>query len=161
MAEDTAIQDVVDQSRSIPEFKSLNRRQRRFLMAYAGAGQILKAATLASIPWGQHYRWVYSDELYKQAWEKTRDIWGDHLESEIFRRAYEGEDKPIIREGNIIGVYKQKSDVLAMFALKGLKPQYRDNFQINQFIGPTQFTVSGPKPVSQATQVIDVTKDKL
>jgi len=41
----------------------------------------------------------------------------------------------------ITGEYNKKSDVLRIFMLKGLKPQYRDNFSINQFAGPVQLNV--------------------
>ena len=136
---------IVAYSRKVPEFEPLKPRQRRFLIAYCKTGRIQAAAEQVDVAWISHYRWIKVDEKYKQAFEMARQIYGDWAEGDVFDRAFVGKEVVKTRVGKDGSIekeeYKQKSDVLAMFALKGLKPQYRDNFVINQVIGPTQLNV--------------------
>jgi recombinational DNA repair ATPase RecF len=68
---------------------------------------------------------------------------GDLAEDEIRRRAIDGFDHPIIYEGKITGSYKAYSDNLAMFFLKGLRPdRYRDNQAGITLQGPTQINIT-------------------
>lgn len=132
---------LIVELKALEEFKPLKGKQKRFLLAYAGSGRISAAAAISKIPWITHYRWLQRLPEYKQAWEKSREIFSDYAEGEVFNRAFFGEDHKIFKKGELIEVYKQKSDILAMFALKGLKPQYRDNFAINNYSGPVQLNV--------------------
>jgi hypothetical protein len=65
-----------------------------------------------------------------------------------FSRPFEGFDHPIIYAGKITGSYKAYSDNLAMFFLKGLRPErYRDSQAGIVLQGPTQIniTIKGDK----------------
>lgn len=129
------------QIRSLAAFKPLKPKQRRFIIAYSGCGKVSVAASLAKVSWIQHYRWAETDLGYKQAFEQAREIFADAAEGEIFNRAFFGEDRNVWNKGQLLETVKQKSDILAMFALKGLRPQYRDNFAINNFAGPVQLNI--------------------
>lgn len=132
---------TLEEIRAIPAFKPLKPKQKKFIIAYAGTGRITTAAAITKVPWISHYNWINRDERYKEAWDKAREIFGDYAEGEVFNRAFFGEEHRVFKRGELIDTYMQKSDILAMFALKGLKPQYRDNFSINQFAGPVQLNV--------------------
>jgi len=65
------------------------------------------------------------------------------MEDEVVRRGIDGFDHPVIYEGKITGSYKAYSDNLAMFFLKGLRPEkYRDNQSGITFQGPTQINIT-------------------
>lgn len=139
----------------------LNPRQRAWLTSFAMCGKISETSRISGISWSIHYFWLEKSEAYKTAFARAEKIYSDVMIAECRRRAVEGDDKPVFgKNGELLASVKQKSDNLLMFSIKAKCPEYRDNFTINQFIGPTQFSVSGPKPVSQQTPLIDVTKDK-
>jgi hypothetical protein len=98
---------------------------------------------LAGVHPDSHYYWLKTDESYAQAFEQARQMSGDRAEDEVYRRAFEGVDHPIIYEGKITGNYKAYSDNLAMFFLKGLRPErYRDNQAGITLNGPTQINIT-------------------
>jgi hypothetical protein len=74
------------------------------------------------------YRWRDDDQAFAKDWEAAKAAGLDALEDEALRRAYEGYDKPIVHQGIITDTVKEYSDTLAIFLLKGGKPEkYRDN----------------------------------
>lgn len=153
-------QALIAKLREIPEFLPLKPKQRRFLFAYVGTGQVSGAAKVCCILWTTHYDWLHKDANYAKAYDKAREMFADFAEGEVFQRAFFGEEKTKTRvmvNGDVITEkHKQKSDILAMFALKGLRPQYRDNWQINNFAGPSQLNLGYCSP----PPVIDVTPPK-
>lgn len=131
--------------RALPVFKAIKLRQRRFILAFAKTFNIQRAAEVAGIPWVNHYAWMKRSEQYREAFEAAKEIAADTAEGDVYQRAFVGEDRKVTRiKGDevITEEYKDKSDVLAIFMLKGLKPQYRDNFSVNQFAGPVQLNVN-------------------
>lgn len=130
--------------RALPVFKPIKLRQRRFILAFAKTFNIQRAAELSGIPWVNHYAWLKRSDEYREAFEAAKEIAADTAEGDVYHRAFVGQDRKVtkIRGDEVITEeYKDKSDVLAIFMLKGLKPQYRDNFSINQFAGPVQLNV--------------------
>jgi recombinational DNA repair ATPase RecF len=91
---------------------------------------------------------------------------GDRAEDEVYRRAFEGFDHPVSYEGEITTTYKAYSDNLAMFFLKGLRPdRYRDNQAGITLQGPTQIniTIKGDSSLPSTPQDLitcDSKKDK-
>ena len=115
-----------------------NPKKRAFLAAFASCGHVVDAAKLAGISWTSHYNWLKEDDnvSYTEAFNRAREIAGDIAEGEIYRRAFLGFDHPVIYEGKITTTYKNYSDNLAMFWLKGLKPErYRDNVNLSGSVG--------------------------
>ncbi|HEX9444481.1 MAG TPA: hypothetical protein VGA73_10190 [Candidatus Binatia bacterium] len=140
--------DHADLAEMLAELRGLfaelkNRRQRAFLAAYARTMAIKKAARFARVSSKSHYRWLRRDPIYRQCFHHARQILGDAAEEEVWRRAYEGYDTPILYGGAVTGWYKSYSDTLAMFMLKGLKPEvYRDrDYGAGPFEGPTSITI--------------------
>lgn len=77
-----------------------------------------------------------NNPAYTEAFNRAREIAGDIAEGEIYRRAFLGFDHPVIYGGKITTTYKEFSDILAMFYLKGLKPErYRENVNLSGSVG--------------------------
>jgi len=157
---------LAKQFKAIPEFKAIKPKQRRYLLAYCATGSITGCGKHCGISWVNHYSWLQRSEAYKQAYEKARQMFGDYAEGDVFNRAFIGTEHSVtkIRGDSVITeTYNRKSDILAIFALKGLRPEYRDGFNITT-IGPAALAISYPSapratmPVSN--QEIDVTPDK-
>jgi len=111
-------------------------KKRAFLVAYVETGGIRRASALSQVDWRNHYNWLEADEEYRAAFEKARQLAGDLAEDEIYRRAFLGFDHPVIYEGQITTTYKDHSDNLAMFYLKGLRPErYRENVNLSGNVG--------------------------
>ena len=115
-----------------------NTKKRAFLAAFASCGQIRAASKIAHVSWASHYAWLKDEDsaAYIEAFNHAREIAGDIAEGEIYRRAFLGFDHPVIYEGKITTTYKNYSDSLAMFFLKGLKPErYRENLNLSGSVG--------------------------
>ena len=92
--------------------KRTTATQEAFLTALAKVGNVSAAAKMAGVTRQATYRWRKDDE-FKVRWDEAIDEAIEGLEFELLKRATQG---------------KKPSDVLLMFALKGLKPEkYRDN----------------------------------
>jgi len=115
-----------------------NPKKRRFLAAFAQCGSVTEAAKLAEIHFTSHYKWLKEENnaAYTEAFNRARDIAGDIAKGEVYRRAFLGFDHPVTYEGKITTTYKDYSDTLAMFWLKGLKPEcYRENLNLSGSVG--------------------------
>lgn len=129
------------------ELGAVNRKQRRYLLAYAQTGGVRTASKVTGILWTAHYQWLNSSEVYREAFAKARELFADYAEQDVFERAFLGQDKQVLGKDGAIRLVTSKSDVLAMFALKGLRPMYRDNAQVSVNIaGPSQINIALPTP---------------
>jgi hypothetical protein len=108
------------------------RNQERFLEEFAKCGIISHAAKAAGVTVATVESWDFKDMhgfKRRKAWAAQVAL--GHAEREVYRRAIEGIDHPVIYKGEITGSYKQYSDNLLMFLVKKLDPSYRDNHQVN------------------------------
>jgi hypothetical protein len=115
-----------------------NPKKRAFLAAFASCGHVVDAAKAAGISWTSHYNWLKAEDnaAYTEAFNRAREIAGDIAEGEIYRRGFLGYDHPVIHQGEITTTYKDYSDTLAIFWLKGLKPErYRENVNLSGNVG--------------------------
>jgi len=114
-------------------------KKRAFLAAYAQVGSVSRAAIHAEIDRCTHYAWVRAEgqdgDDYRAAFAEAQEIAADELETEALRRAKEGVRRLKFHEGQPVidpetgepYVEHQYSDTLAIFLLKGLKPEkYRE-----------------------------------
>jgi hypothetical protein len=109
--------------------KTTPGRQRRFLEAYAECGVISEAARQADIDRTMHYDWL-ADPEYKANFEAAQHVAGDSLETELFKRVYEGVDEEVTDFDGKTRTTRRFSDTLLIFALKAAKPdKYRDNYK--------------------------------
>ena len=123
-----------------------NLKQRAFLAGYVRSKHtVTAAARLSGVSRYRHYEWMRNDPLYREHFEQARMILADMVEEEVYRRAYEGYDTPVIYRGEITDWYKSYSDALAMFMLRKLRPEvYRDNAGL-PFEGPTMINITAKR----------------
>lgn len=77
------------------------------------------------------YTWRNEDPEFAKSWDEAKAIGLDALEDEATRRAYEGSEKPVFHQGVQCGTIREYSDTLAIFLLKGGKPEkFRDNVKL-------------------------------
>lgn len=135
--------------------KRTQERLEKFLTALDKAGgNVSKACEVVDIGRQTAYEWRKDDAQFCVEWDAIVDKHMDALESEIYRRAYEGTDKPVFYQGEQCGAVREYSDTLAMFILKGHRPEkYRDNVR-------TEITGKDGGPV-RITKAEDLTDDEL
>ncbi len=108
-------------------------KKKAYLIALAETGNRTHAAKLAGIERTTPYtpQWK-QDEAFQERLRQAKEAAADLIESEIYRRAVEGVDKPTgWYKGVAGGVVREFSDVLAMFLLKGLRPEtYRERVEL-------------------------------
>jgi hypothetical protein len=128
-----------------------HRKKRKFLAAYAICGQLRETARITGIDTRFHYMWKEKDPNYLPAFEEAKAICADHTEDEIFRRGIAGIDHPLSFKGKLTGdTIKQYSDLLAIFWMKGNRPEkYREDARL-------QINVNVP-PAINIVSAIDVT----
>jgi hypothetical protein len=132
--------------RRIPEFQPLRPKQLRFISALLRSNLIVEEASRkCGIGCRNHYRWL-KDETYKQAADKIKEMLGDLLEATILDHAIAGREAPIIYQGKITGTQKEINAQERIALLRGLKPEYRDNYLASFVTGPTQINITYPSP---------------
>ncbi len=88
------------------------------------------AAKKAKMPRRCLYDWRADDAEFDAACIAAEDEGTEALEDEVLRRAMHGVDKPVFHKGEVVGSIKEYSDNLAMFTLKGRRPEkYRDRYE--------------------------------
>lgn len=112
------------------------RKKALFLGSYAKAGNITIACQAADIHRSTYYEWTEHDSDFSAALKQAGEMAADLIEEACRQRAVEGvvKETPIYHNGNYLGsvVETKYSDVLAMFLLKGLRPQkYRENVAVD------------------------------
>lgn len=90
-------------------------------------GNVSRACEAVDISRMTAYNWREENPEFAAAWDRAKAIGLDALEDEATRRAFEGIDKPIVHQGVITDTIREYSDTLAIFLLKGGKPEkYRE-----------------------------------
>lgn len=83
------------------------------------------------------YEWRAVDAEFAQRWEDAKALGIEACEDEIRRRAFEGYDKPLSKDGKLTGhVVREYSDTLAIFLLKGAKPEVYKDRSSSEISGP-------------------------
>jgi hypothetical protein len=152
---------TLENIRSIPVFKELRPSQRRFLIAYLSSNCNPRNAAIASgLRLWSHYQWKAQEPKYKEAVEYCDQVFGDFLEATMKSHAINGFTVPVHYKGELVDTYKEFNAQERITLLKGLKPQYKDNFFVNAGSGPTQINITYPKIEEIETPAIDVSSDK-
>ena len=103
-------------------------RRAQFLVVLEETGNVARACKAIGISRPSIYKQREKGGKFAELWKEALDNYVDKLEAEVDRRAFEGNDKPVWHRGQKVGSVKEYSDLLAMFRLKGLKPDmYREN----------------------------------
>lgn len=89
-----------------------NAKQNAFLNALAKTGTVKGAAQLSGESRANHYRWL-EDDAYRVGVGRARQMAADLLEDEAWRRAVEGDERPIYnKHGEKISTVRYYSDRL-------------------------------------------------
>jgi hypothetical protein len=112
--------------------------KRRFLFALCELGNRARAAEAAQV----HPTILYTpawrnDAAFQAALEQCDEVAADIMESEAYRRAVDGVEKPTgWFKGEPGGFVREYSDLLMIFLLKGLRPdKYRDRMEMRGMMG--------------------------
>ncbi len=99
-------------------------RQRGFIAALAATGSVKQAARAIGVSLEALYtlRARGGAEGFAEAWEKAIDLGIARLEDTALARAMEGEARPIVARGEVIGEYRVHNDALVMFFLRNRRP---------------------------------------
>ena len=120
--------DTAENDKKLAEFLAefadvTNVHQRAFLAGFAIGKGIKAAQRLSGVHWRSHYRWLAEDVRYGELFDLVRALLADEAEEEAYRRAFLGYETPLHYHGKIKSWYKSYSDALAVFLLKGMKPE--------------------------------------
>jgi len=94
---------------------------------------ISKACRAAGVARQTAYR--HRDEYpeFASMWEDALQEGLDGWEEEMARRAYEGMERPLMYQGDMVGTVNEYSDTLAIFLMKAHRPdKYRERSEIKQ-----------------------------
>lgn len=69
------------------------------------------------------YFWRDEDPDFAAAWDDAIAAGNEMLEQEAYRRAVEGNMRPVFIKGEMVGEVREYSDHLLMFLLRGRKPE--------------------------------------
>jgi hypothetical protein len=115
----------------LPEIE--HPKKRLYVLAFAETGNRTQAAEIAGVgrttPYSRDWR---EDLVLQAALRQAEEAAADLLEREAFRRAVEGVEEPVgWYKGKPGGMVRKYSDVLAIFLLKGLRPdRYKDRVEM-------------------------------
>jgi len=110
------------------------KKKEVFLADFADTGNVTRSARKMEISRMTVYEWIEKDPDFKTKFEAARDEALDLLEAEIQRRGFEGTPKTFYgKDGNVRSEVQEYSDTLAIFFLKGHRPdKYKDRVEQEQ-----------------------------
>lgn len=118
----------LDAAAKVGSVKVTPEKKAAFCAALAASGgSVTRACQAIDVARLTAYRWRDADPEFAKAWDEAKAAGLDALEDEALRRAFEGYDKPVVHQGVITDTVREYSDTLAIFLLKGGKPEkYRE-----------------------------------
>src|SRR5262249_25611794 len=100
--------------------------------ALAASPSVAAAARAAGVTRAGAYRRRESDPDFAAAWDEALEASTDALVAEMYRRAVEGTERPLLYKGQVVAHVREFSDQLAMFLARAHGPKvYRD--KLDQF----------------------------
>ena len=126
-----------DMSKYVRPLKSLDPTQiaeakLTIIRVLSMKGNVREATDSAGVHRSQAYEWKHSDEMFSDAWEDSLEEAADRIEQEMWRRAIEGTDYPVIYQGEITDTYKQYSDSLLTLLAKGNRAsKYKERTEVS------------------------------
>lgn len=111
------------------------RKKERFLQALSEIGNVSRAAKVIGVTRQALYQHRAKDPEFAEAWAEAEMIGADSIEEEVFRRGAEGWEEPVHYKGEVVDTVRKYSDTLAIFLLKGLRPdKYRERSTVDHTI---------------------------
>jgi hypothetical protein len=103
-----------------------DERVAKLLACLREGASITSACMQAGVARRTATEWRSSDPEFSEAFEESYAIGVEVLEKEAYRRAVDGNERPVFQRGVQIGTERQFSDSLLMFLLKARDPRFRD-----------------------------------
>ncbi len=112
--------------------------QEEFLKAFANTANVRAACMKAGINRNTVYQWAEHDENFSFAFKQAELDANDMIRGELFRRAVQGVDEPVVSVGKLVYVQDEKtkqmkpltikkySDTLLALLAKARMPEFRD-----------------------------------
>ncbi len=108
------------------------KKAQLFLAALAETGNVTVSCQKADLKRRAIYAFRATDESFRAAWDEAVEAAADLLEEEARRRAADGWEENVYKNGELIGTIRHYSDVLLIFLLKGIRPyKYRERVQLD------------------------------
>jgi hypothetical protein len=111
----TTVRETMDKRRTVSSLvrkydrkkppPKVNLNQRKFLAAYRGCLSIGKAGKIAGVGPYTHYYWIIHDPDYEKSFYSIHEEVAQQLESEAFRRAFDGQRKLVTHNGKPVFVF--------------------------------------------------------
>lgn len=122
------------------------KRKDRFLAVLADAGNVSEACRQTGTSRDTVYKIKKKDEAFARRWDSAIEVAADKLEAEVLRRALKGVEVPLHYQGMLTGhTITKYSDALAMFILKGLRPEkYADRQKVESNVKSTNKVIYLP-----------------
>lgn len=98
------------------------KKEDAFLAALQVGQSVGAACMAAKLGRSAAYSWRREDQEFAKLWDDAVEQGTDILEDEALRRARDGTIKPIYQGGKKVGSVREYSDTLAIFLLKGRRP---------------------------------------
>jgi len=91
---------------------------------------VSRAARIAGVNRATAYKHKKSNDAFSAAWDEAIEEAVDVMEEEMWRRAVEGTNRPIIHKGEVTGTFKEYSDTLMIFLAKAHRPErFRERYE--------------------------------
>ncbi len=97
--------------------------RREAIAAFARTGSYTDAARAVGTSRRAISRLAEKDEAFRRALDEALNIYVDHLEEEVDRRAFDGVVRDVFQGGKKVGEVREYSDRLAELRLKALRPE--------------------------------------
>ena len=94
-----------------------------FLMHLGRTGSVTFAAARASLPRRALYKRRAADETFAGQWEEALQLGVDRLQDDAMRRALQGTQRAVFRNGRQVGSVQQFDNRLLQFLLKAHRPE--------------------------------------
>ncbi len=133
--------------------KAISRRRKwpeKFLIALSKTANVGAACRAASVDRTQPYSLRKKDPLFAEAWEAALDAALDVMEEECRRRGFEGFERDVYHNGEVVGKERHFSDTLAIFLLKAHRPmKFRERYSFTD-----ETPASDPKQQADAIMAL-------
>ena len=111
--------------------------QEEFLKAFANTANVRAACMKAGISRNTVYQWAEHDEAFSFKFQQASLDADDMIRGELFRRAVQGVDEPVVSVGKLVYhdgkplTVKKYSDSLLALLAKARMPEFRDKQQLD------------------------------
>lgn len=95
-----------------------------FIEWLARTGSVTAAAEAAGIPRSMVYERRQTHKLFARAWSRALSLGVDGLHDKAMHRAMEGEERPVVRNGELVATERRFDSRLVQFLLKAHKPEF-------------------------------------